>query len=152
MVVTRHIIGSFAGCEYFCISTIRQTSFFLLNFNRVLHLCWVQTNSAAGLGKGQALVSAAWGDLDQMVSSVLQMHFTFPSMLLAHCRTRADRALSPVLCGYNTCSGLWSSLADQHPPTASSSSTQMLYHCTAPANENQTWPYPWRGSLQELES
>lgn len=37
------------------------------------------------------------GDLDQMVASLLQMHFTLPYLLLAHCRTVTDRVLSQQL-------------------------------------------------------
>ncbi|KAA8586062.1 hypothetical protein FQN60_007631 [Etheostoma spectabile] len=57
----------------------------------------------AGLRKGKVEGKKCWsmqleGDLEQMVSSLLQMHFTFPYLPPAHSRTVTDRALSQPLC------------------------------------------------------
>lgn len=110
-----------------------------------------------GLRKRQVEEKKCWslqgeGDPDQMVASLLQMHFTLPYLPLAHSRTVKDRTLSQPLCvwrwvegvgGSGTCSGPWSSLPDPILPNPSSSSTQMLQLCTAPTDENLIlgyWP------------
>lgn len=90
----------FEGCEYFCELLKRHflsnsCCFFLNPHNRQgpLHFAefrlilvdrmfqhtelWGSLRERTSRGKWQTLVSAAWGDLDQMASPVLQMHFTF---------------------------------------------------------------------------
>lgn len=84
-----------------------------------LTVCSWGRDRVAGLRKGQVGGKECWslqleGDLDHMVASLLQMHFTFPYLPLAHSRTVTDRALSQPLCvwrwmegvgGSGTCSG-----------------------------------------------
>lgn len=106
-----------------------------------------------GLGKGQLEGNKFWclqleGDLDQMVASLLQMHFTFPYLPLAHSRTVTDMALSQPLCVWRWKWDLqWALIQPgrSNTPTIplSFSSTQMLQLCTAPTDENLIlgyWP------------
>lgn len=96
------------------------------------------------------------GDLYQMVSSLLQMHFTFPYLPVAHSRPVKDRVLSQPLCVWRWVEAvgwvwdlLWAliqpgrSNTDPHPHLRLPSSSQMLQLCTAASDENLIrgyWP------------
>lgn len=107
---------------------------------------WAGEGTAGGK---QVLVFAAWrwSGPDGCLS-LLQMHFTFPYLPLAHSRTVTDMALSQPLCVWRWKWDLqWALIQPgrSNTPTIplSFSSTQMLQLCTAPTDENLIlgyWP------------